>query len=255
MSSQPAMEPLTSWLGRRVEAGTGRGAGAIRDLVVDLAEGHGVVTEVVVGRRRSTWRLRWADLERSGDQLHLRARGAATQEPGTGSSVWLVRDVLDGRVYDVERRRTARVGEVWLEQHADELEVVGLELGARVALRRVGPSRGRRSGRPAPARLVPLTRVHLMSRRGHRAQLDAPGSAVHRLDPDDLAHLMTHLPTGAAVQVARTVASDNVDQAARRLHPRVAQRLDEALRPGPQHRRRPRLRRTDGWRVFPPRER
>ena len=56
-----------------------------------------------------------------------------------------VRDVLDSRVYDVSRRRTARVAQVWLDVVDGRLRVLGLDVrvGAALARLRGAGSRGR----------------------------------------------------------------------------------------------------------------
>lgn len=167
----------------------------------------------------------------------------------------LVRDVLDAPVYDVGRGRVTRVGEVWLEEGPDStLRVAGLEVGAASTWHRLVP-RSRRRRSPAPgARVLGLGEVHLLSRRGHDAQLAALGSAVHRLDAHELAGLLTSLPVEMAADVVRRLPPTRTEEARVRLHPHVSARLARGLGEGDADGPR-RTRRTAGWRLNRPHRR
>jgi hypothetical protein len=165
----------------------------------------------------------------------------------------LARDVLDTRVYDVPGRRAVRVGDVWLEHDSrGRLVVTGLEVGTRVVLRRLGL--GSHSRGTGAVGLLSLSQVHLTSRRGHQVQLATPTSSVHELDATELAHLLTHLPTSSAADVARALPDEVVAGAARHLHPHVLRRLRHVLG-GDEPARPRRIARTAGWRLNRPRPR
>jgi hypothetical protein len=139
---------------------------------------------------------------------------------------------------------------VWLDHGADgSLCVAGLEVGSLVLLRRLGLLRRH----DTPARLLPLSQVHLTSLHGHRVQLETRSSSVYRLDGPGLAHLLTHLPVSSAADVVRRLPAHRVSSAVDHLHPHVVDRLRRALGEGagpPTHR----LRRTAGWRIYRPEE-
>ena len=223
-------------------------------MVVDVTEPDGVATGLLLSRSAGTRFVPWRNV-----RLHPRT-GMPTQVVGvqpwtalSGPHLLLVRDVLDSRVYDVQGRRTGRVAEVWLELREGRLEVAGVEVGVRAMLRRLLPIRLPDTASTPPRELLPLSAIHLMSPGGHRAQLSSAGSAVHRLGGAGTAHLLTHLPPGAAAEVARRLPEQHRQRVVQRLHPRVGSRLRQALGSGPPARR-PRTRRTDGWRLYLPTE-
>lgn len=238
--------------GRPVRAGEPEHRiGWLRDLVVDVSHAPASVSRIVVGDFQGRWSVPWTGL------VLMDADAVRVLEPPEGPvpeplvlaphELMLVRDVLDTRVYDIPRRRTARVGDVWLQQEADgSLVVEGLEVGAEVLLKRLGLRR-----RGGPSRLLPLSQAHLTSLHGHRVQLATPGSSVHGLDGPDLAHLLTHLPLTSAVDVVRQLPAHSVERAAQHLHPHLLDRLGHALDGGGAAPSR-RLRRTDGWRTYRP---
>lgn len=262
---------LTSLVGRRVLSASGHRVGWVRDLVADLGSAPVPVTGVVVGDFHGRWTIPWAAVGPDVSDV-LRCADAAAVPPPTPATpptpttpperpepdldthqLMLVRDVLDSRVYGVTSRRSARVGDVWLTHRADgRLEVAGLEVGTGVVLGRLG-LRPRHDFEES-ATLLPLSDVHLTSARGHQVQLATPTSPVHRLDPHELAHLLTHLPVTSAADVVRHLPAERADAAARHLHPHVLSRLAHALsgRASLHHRR---VRRTAGWRLNRPAER
>jgi len=246
--------PLTRLIGRRLSEAAGRSRQRLRDVVVDVTEPDGVATGLLLGRSAHARFVPWRDV-----RLHPRT-GMPTQfvdgHPRavvTGSELLLVRDVLDSRVYDVRARRTDRVAEVWLELREGRLEVAGVEVGARAMVRRLLPIEPSDRASTAPRMLLPLSAIHLMSPGGHRAQLSSAGSPVHRLSGAGTAHLLTHLPPDAAAELARRLPEQHRRRVVQRLHPRVGDRLRQALGSGSPARR-PRTRRTDGWRLFLPPE-
>jgi hypothetical protein len=254
-SDSPRRLSLTALTGRPVRVPhQGRRAGWLRDLVVDLTRSPVPVTGVVVGDFQGRWSVPAEQVTVvPPDSVDLRDAGEQAHEPLAPAphELLLVRDVLDTRVYDVARRRSVRVGDVWLDLAENgSLTVAGLELGPEAVLRRLGLRRRR----AAPARLVPLSQVHLTSLHGHRVQLDTPTSSVHALEGPELAHLLTHLPMSSAADVARRLPADRVSRAVESLHPHLADRLGHALTDGeaPSSRR---WRRTAGWRVYRPRDR
>ena len=143
-------------------------------------------------------------------------RRGPQRPPLAAHELLLGRDVLDTRVYDVARRRTVRVGEVWLHRLEDgALAVTGLESGLRPVLRRLGMRRSP----PSKDTLLQLGDVHLTSGRGHLVQLAVASSSVHRLPAHELAHLLTHLPVATAADLMHRIPPERGAVAMRQLHP------------------------------------
>lgn len=251
----PGRLRLTSLIGRPVGSASGHRVGWARDLVVDLGSAPpGGVTGLVVGDFNERWLLPWSELTLTDlpEPCWLATGAEPVRLPLVlaDDELMLVRDVLDCRVYDVAGRRTARVGEVWLDLLPGHgLEVAGLEVGARVVMHRLGLPR--RHDQPPGETLLPLSEVHLTSARGHEVQLGTTTSPVHRMPAHELAHLLTHLPVTSAADVVRRMPRERVGAATRRLHPHVLARLLRAL-DGQQPVTRRRSRRTAGWRIHRP---
>ncbi|HET8561534.1 MAG TPA: hypothetical protein VFL69_13515 [Marmoricola sp.] len=235
-SPPPDLVRLTALLGT---AGTAVGTDAATDAATDA----GTVADLVVDLAQEPPAVSGTLTEQEEDEPPSLA----------ATELLLVRDVLDAPVYDVARGRLSRVGEVWLQPGPEgSWQVAGLEVGAGSTWHRLAP-RARRRRRPGKgARILGFADVHLVSRRGHDAQLAALGSAVHRLDPHELAGLLTSLPVDMAADVVRRLPPTRVEDARTRLHPHVSARLARGLGEGEPDGPR-RTRRTAGWRLNRPR--
>jgi hypothetical protein len=252
------MFPLTSLVGRPVQS-TKQASWqeTVRDIEVDVTREPVVVTGLMVGEQKSSHIVAFRDLTIDGSDAALLWIGEEHHghPTSTGHEVLLLRDLLDGRVYDAANRRTARVAEVWLDTRDDpkRVEVAGVEVGPRAAFARLRPRRHEPPTAPA-GELLRLSELHLMTPHGHRVLLADDSSAAHRLTDIDLAHLLTHLPPSQATEVAQRVPGGRLERAFTRLHPHVRRKLQRAI---DQDRsvRKPRTRRTEGWRLYLPRER
>jgi len=88
--------------------------------------------------------------------------------------------------------------------------------------------------------------VHLVSPRGHSAQLAAPGALVHDLSAADMAEVLTRTSVAHAREIAANTDHAVRDRAVRMLHPRVRDRVTGSGAP------RRRMQRLDGWRLHRP---
>lgn len=246
------MVPLTSWLGVPLRRGSARSR--LCDVVADIGGPIPVVTGLVTGTPTKRRFVPWEQVDpdpATGTPVAIR-RDQDDLRPGA-HEVLLARDVLDGRVYDISRRRMVRVAEVWLDVRDGAANVAGVEVGARAALRRLRP-RGLPSEVPPTSGLLRLDDLHLTTPHGHGAQLATDSAPVHRLVNGDLAHLLTHLPTSQAADIARRTSEGRLRTVLRRLHPRVRATLLRAVDQQTGGRGTPRTRRTDGWRLYPPKD-
>lgn len=256
MAALPGPAALSRYVGRPVVTAGGGPAGSLRDLSVHLGEEHPAVDRMLLGsRRRITHLVPWslvADDRRREIRLSIDDLGPYAVPDGLrlgDHELLLVRDVLDTQIVDVVGYRVSRVGEVLLAGADHRLEVVAVEVGLRAVLRRL------RLGFLAdrlPERAVDWADLHLTSDRGHLVQLRTKAAALHRLDAQGLAELITRLDVTSAVDVVRTVDSETATAAMDRLHSGVAHGLNRAMGAGPAARP-ARLRRLEGWRIHRPR--
>lgn len=208
----------------------------MRDLTARIRDGTTLVEQVVVGSRGRGQRLAvpWvavAGVGPDGVTLKPGAPPSAPLPPGgprlEPGELMLGRDVLDKQVLDLAGKRLSRVADVLLEERPDgRLEVLGVEVGTSAVVRRLGL---RRLGELVPERAVAWSQLHLTSTRGHAAQLEVPSTAIHELDPQDVAELIAGLNVPHATSLLRRLEPRQASDALVRSRPGVGSRLVRAL--------------------------
>ena len=242
-----AVRLLSSVLGDRARDPDGHHLGRITDLVADLGasddpRGRPAVTGLVVRGpgRPDAERVLCGEVRWTGRRwvVAVQREGAAGMRP---TELRLARDVLYAPAIVASPQQRGRVSEVLLEVLPGSVDVAGVDLSARGLARRL-------SGRatPAPGPVVPLSEVHLGSRRGHAAQLATGQAAVHRLQAEGLAELLTHASLSHAREIVAAVDHEVGRAAVGMLHPALRDRVTG--RSGPPRR----MLRFAGWRLHRP---
>lgn len=215
---------LTEYLKQDVLDADGTRIGRVRDLAVRLGGEFPRVTRLVIGERGGLRAVAWeqvSSFERSQVTLRVPASEleAGEEEP---VELLLARDVLDCQVVDVDGRRVARVSDVELARDGDQLRCVAADTGLAAIARRLGL---RRLAERLPAGSVAWTRLHLAAGPGHQLQLESPASAVHRLTPEELTHLVGRLSIERGVDVLEAVPARAAAGALSAGRPELAARL------------------------------
>jgi hypothetical protein len=186
---QGTLVSLAALLGSPVEDPDGHSIGELRDVVVNwTAEAtYPHVTAIVVraGKRDVMIGARWLRLSAPASvRLHSTEAYARSVKRHSGD-IALALDVLDHQVVDSEGTQVVRPADVYLATVHDRVELVGIEVGPRALLRRLGPKRLR--GRIRPQRVIDwgsiagfAPRPGESSRRsGHRvAAAGRPGTGI-----------------------------------------------------------------------------
>ncbi|GIG62998.1 hypothetical protein Lfu02_73700 [Longispora fulva] len=196
---------LSELLGRPVPATRSR----ITDLVAPLGADQLAVRAAGLGHRTrvSDW-VRWPDLR------------SPAPEPVPGE-LRLVRDLLDGQVFDIAGNRLVRVGDVLFEEDGDLL-LVGVEVGAASVWRRLGL---RRVADHLPTTVIEWPDLHPATGAGLAHHLAANPAALHQLTAPQLATLTSGLATHHAAMVLDHLPPAHAEAVLGHLHPSRAAAL------------------------------
>lgn len=197
---------LAAVLGTEVKDSAGATIGQLRDVVVrwTRAGSYPAVTAIVVraGKRDAVIGARWVELSGpSSVRLHSSAvyAHAIDRHP---ADVALAHDVLDRQVVDADGVQIVRPSDVYLATVDGRIDLVGIEVGIRALLRRLGPKRLRSRFRPdrvidwatirsfSPARAdglrFPGRRSDLAGQAGSGLLLDGSTGEVRRLRASEI---------------------------------------------------------------------
>lgn len=199
------MLTLTEFLGQSVSRIDGGRAGRLADVAVSLADPSPRVTRLLLrtGRGR-TATVGWEDVERfGGDGTLLAADASLVAGSDVGDDeLWVMRDVVDTQIVDLDGRRVVRAADAQLELEPGALRLVGVDVSAGAVLRRLGLVR---LGRRAPHDVIAWEDLHPASPRGHSLQLRCRADAVRRLDRAELSHVVASLTLQDATEVLELV--------------------------------------------------
>lgn len=165
---------LAALLGSPVRDPDGHSIGELRDVVVNWTAGtsYPPVTAIVVraGRRDIMISARWIEVSPPASIRLRSAKAYARAVERRSGDVALAHDVLDHQVVDAAGTQIVRPSDVYLATVHGRLELIGIEVGLRALLRRLGPKRLR--GRIRVQRVIDWGSIHGFAPR--------PGEDEHR---------------------------------------------------------------------------
>lgn len=197
---------LAALIGTNITDPRDRNVGRVRDVVVrwTCRGSYPAITAVIVRTDKRDVRIgaRWVEVSAPGS-VRLRATRAYTTEVERHpADVALAHDVLDKQVVDSAGVHIVRPADIYLAVVGDRIEAVGIEVGMRALLSRLGPKVLRRRSRPervidwasiaafAPARADDGRhrgrRGALAGQAGTGLELNVAANEVRRLHPSEL---------------------------------------------------------------------
>jgi CBS domain-containing protein len=187
---------LAGLIGKPVLNQAGQQIGHVADVVArwDSNQPYPPVTGLIVrvGRRRA-WLPIDAVEEVSRERVRLRTARLdlrdVARRPG---EVELARDVIDHQLVDIDGARVIRASDLYLARVAEEVQLVGVDVGFNSLLRRLGPARFR--SRPTPEKVIDWASITSFgSQHGPGGTLQASEHGLQRLRPGELADLLEDL--------------------------------------------------------------
>ena len=175
--------------------------GSVRDLIVRLQEPYPRVTAVAVRPRGGAPEtIGWHEVRAWDDrELSLKVPVAELRAyPDAATELWLSRDVLDKQIVDTDGRRVVRVNDLQLQQSDGDVLLVGVDIGARGLLRRVGVEQlGRRIrrvvGADFPQRIVSWDAVDPVTSDERSVRLRISHQKLAKMHPADIAEIVSQL--------------------------------------------------------------
>lgn len=229
-------------IGRPVRLGNGDDVGRVVDVVVRWsAERYPAVTGLVarIGRRRAfvpigdVAELSGAVVTLSSPRLDVRD---FEQRPGEAV---LMEDIVDHQLVDIDGVQVVRASDLYLADAAGRVRLVGVEVGVRSLIRRLGPARWR--ARPTPERVIDWADIQPLSTGAVGA--DRPNRELRRLRAGDLAdllealgqpqrhHLVGALDADMAADALEEMDEDQRDAVLRNLDPDRASAIVAEMEP------------------------
>jgi len=231
---------LSELLDHPVFDNDGSALGRVEDVAARQAARLPIVTAVLV---RSKGQERWIPFQ----SVEVGDRGIRLKTPLADTpdyvlapeDVRLKRQVLDKQIVDVHDYRVLRVNDVRLAECAEGQCVVGVDVGLRALLRRVGISKpvegiAKLIGKPLHSRLIAWDDVETLeasSAGGGRIRLKVPHEKIARLHPADIADIVEQLNPQQRAEVIEALdvetAADTIEEMEDKEAAEVMEQLEE----------------------------
>ncbi len=217
---------LSELLGAEVIDVHQRSVGAVRDLGVAMTEPYPVVTGLLLGGRARQF-VPWSMVRTHAYQEVLLnvERDALTVTQAKPQGTYLARDVLDTQIVDTDGHRVVRVNDLQLSEIAGRLLVVGVDVGSRGLLRRLGLETATRRllrllGRNWRQHLIPWDAVESFHADSATVQLKIAPGKLAKLHPADIADIVEELGRAERTAVFAALGQDLAAETIEELEPR-----------------------------------
>lgn len=225
-------------IGQKVVNQEGQYVGAVVDLIFrwDAPEPYPPLTGAIVRVSRRHVFIKAEKINHiaaTGIELATATLDLREFKPKAGE-VRLIREVLDHQLIDVEGARVVRASDLYVAQTGTQVRLVGVEVGLRSVVRRLGPRRFRT--KPIPEQVIDWATVQSFG--GADAKpgltLSARRNELRRLRPAELADLLedlgrderrtllTSLPAAQAADAIEEMEAGEVESILRESTPKEA---------------------------------
>ncbi len=201
---------LSERLGCAVLDSGGQMAGRLRDLV--LAPDNVAISALAVKTpARAILVIPWtAVAQQKGKTLLLSvAVGALESRPPEKGEIWLARDVQDRRVVDAGRARLVRVNAIAMDDRDGGWQMVGIEVGARGLLERMGLP-GLANALGLKQDVVPWSDVGFTG---------AHSSRLEQMHPAEIASIVHDLPPAQGSDLVESLTDEVAAETLEEVHP------------------------------------
>lgn len=230
-SFKGALISLAGVLGQPVVNQNGQPIGQLVDLVFrwDSQESYPPLTGAIV---KVAGQQVWIGAE---NIAHLKAEKVMLNsakldlrdfQPRPGE-VRLSKEVVDHQLIDVDGARVVRASDLYLSTSGNQVRLVGLDVGYRALLRRLGP-RSLRS-HPTPDVVIDWATIQSFGGQGtkHDVKLSAKRQELRRMRPGELADLLEDLGRDERRELLSSLTPDQAADALEEMEP---QELETILR-------------------------
>jgi magnesium transporter len=213
--------------------------GSVRDLIVRIQEPYPVVTAVVLRPRGGAPEsMGWHEVRAWDDrELSLKVPAASLRAyANADTELWLARDVLDKQIVDTDGRRVVRVNDLQLQESNNELLLVGVDIGARGLMRRIGVEQlGRRMrrlvGADFPQRIVSWDAVDPVQSDERSVRLRISHQKLAKLHPADIAEIVSQLGGRDRAAIFASLddetAADTLEESSEEVQAQILARLSD----------------------------
>jgi len=215
-------------------------AGRVRELAIAPAEDRARIAVLIVRTKAGDRVLPFSSISSMNGSLHTDTQVSSWPMADGSEGLFLLgRDLLDQQIIDVHGRKVVRVNDVELFKDTNYkqplLKVIGVDIGARGAVRRLlkglfPASALRTLLNRIPERPIPWEFVDLIETDpARRVKLNISLDRLARLHPADIADIVEELAPGEREALFETLDQEIAAEALEEVNPKVQKSIVESL--------------------------
>jgi len=228
---------LSDFLRAEIVDNQQRRVGRVGDLIAHVSEPFPIVQRIVL-RGQGRKAIPWSEVRTfEGKELALKSsRDDLQLVEADEDDVWLARDVLDKQIVDTDGRRVVRVNDLQLSAMRGNLLVIGVDVGGRGLMRRLGAEDlgkglARLARRDWAQKLIAWDDVDPINSDLDSVKLKVAHQKVARMHPADIAEIVDRLSSrqrdAIFASLEDEVAADVVEELSAEDQVAVIEGLDD----------------------------
>ncbi len=215
-------------LGKTVLDPRGEEIGRVRDIAVEAGARFPRAIGLSLEKKKSRRYLPWEDLTIFNRRIiSSRKTEGELPEAGVGKDIlFIVRDILDKQIVDINGAKVVRVNDVKLTEEGGAVYVTDVDVGMRGILRRLGIERRGDAffetiRHPLRHQLISWQFLQPLENKLDRLTLSVSREAVSDLHPADLAQIMSDLAPEERQEFFQKLDTETAAEALHELEPEI----------------------------------
>jgi CBS domain-containing protein len=214
----------------------GEEIGRVKDLVIIKGDPMPIVSMLVIEKKKKLFRLPWTDLNLFNKKVisskiykdNLQAYEFNEED------LLVVRDILDKQIVDANGAKVVRVNDIKLEGYNDNAVLVGVDVGMRGILRRLGIERGSEEflnmfKASLPYNLISWDYIQPLRPKLNAITLTVPRQMLSDLHPADIADIISQVSREEGAHLFKDLDIETAAEALSELKPEMQADIINAM--------------------------
>jgi len=211
---------------------TGERIATVRDLVVYFGEGHPPLNGIIARQGRRDFLVKFSDIASVAAGNITLSTTKINLDPfeRRDSEILLSRDVLDRQIIDVNGKRVVRVNDIQIAFVEGQYRVIGVDVGARALLGRLGF--GRKTDRPVLGDVIDWQDIEYLAVNAPSVRLKVSHDRLAKLHPAEIANIIEDLSYHEGSEIVSSLddetAADTLEELDDSRQAEIIEGLDSA---------------------------
>lgn len=214
----------------------GEELGKVKDLVIIKGDPLPVVSALVIEKRKKLFWLSWQDVSIFNKKIISSKVFGEDLRPYelNEDDLLILRDILDKQIVDANGAKVVRVNDIRLEGFLGEAVLIGVDVGVRGILRRLGIERGSESflgllNTRLPYNLISWNYIQPLRPKLNAITLTVPRQMLSELHPADIADLISQVSRDEGAQLFKGLDIETAAEALSELEPDIQADIINAM--------------------------